>query len=111
MLDKTAVRCRDPYLRRRAVAMMRAPRREGSLDSLAAAKAAQSIIDIEEEGLVKVEKADDIPEAQRVHFLDPAADLERRQAVLTFYMRPRLVLANDGQARYVYSTREETITW
>jgi len=58
----TIIKCRDPVLRRRALALlMNRPRREGFWDSRTVAKMAQKIIDIEEEGL---ESSDEFPKEE-----------------------------------------------
>lgn len=109
-LFETAIRCRDPYQRRRAVAMLRSKhRREGMWDSFGAANVAQAAIDLEEAGLPKVEKASDVPDQQRIHFVDPAADLNRGEVQITFYSRPRLAMSASGEAYYQYNSQKQLI--
>jgi transcription factor-like protein len=109
-LFETAVRCRDPHQRRRAVAMLQsASRREGIWDSLGAAAVAQSVIDVEEEGLVKVERASDVPDQSRVYFLIPAADINKRTVHVTFFRRPRLSISASGDLSYEYDTPQQVV--
>ena len=71
VLFSTAVRCREPKLRRRAVQILRAlGRREGLWDSKSAAEIADQIIVFEEEGLESAEFTADIPESKRVLLMD-----------------------------------------
>jgi hypothetical protein len=52
-LDNITKKCRDPVIRRKAVALLRRrPMREGIRDSLLSAKVGEWIMGIEEEGLV-----------------------------------------------------------
>jgi hypothetical protein len=52
-LDNIAKKCRDPFLRRRAVALLRRrPMREGVRDSMLSAKVGEWVIGVEEEGMV-----------------------------------------------------------
>ena len=51
-LYAVAHRCRDPVIRRKAVAILyAAPRQEGVWDSMLTARVAEKVISIEEEGL------------------------------------------------------------
>lgn len=84
-----ASRCRDPYIRRRALAVLRAcRRREGQWDSAAAAAVAESFMDVEEEGLGIVTKASDIPESKRVQCIDPELHAEQECADVRFVIMP-----------------------
>lgn len=109
-LFETAIRCRNPHQRRRAVAMLRAtPRREGIWDSYGAAAVAEFAIELEEEGLVNAEKASDVSEEQRIHFLDPSADLNKREIHVTFYRQSRSVISTNGEAGFEWDTRERLL--
>lgn len=60
-------KCRDPILRRRAIAQLKsANRREGFWDSRAATVIAEAIMNMEEEGLGDVQTADQIGNERRV---------------------------------------------
>lgn len=109
-LYQAAVRCRDPYQRRRAISMLRsAHRKEGVWDSLGAAACAEWIIEVEEEGLEKAEQANDIPERQRVYFVDPALDIGGRTAHITMYRRPHIAVSADGVPNLEWETRKRTL--
>ena len=67
----TATRCRIPSLRRQALDLMRrAPRKECFHGAESTAEVAGRVIDIEEEGLARLEDDLPPPEAFRVHKLE-----------------------------------------
>lgn len=77
----TATRCRDPKLRRRAVALLKSyPRQEGVWESVAAATVASRWIDVEEEGLGEIRSAADVPEYKRIRYIDTEVDIESKVA-------------------------------
>ncbi|KAF7197767.1 Aspercryptin biosynthesis cluster-specific transcription regulator atnN [Pseudocercospora fuligena] len=81
----TATRCRDPQIRRRALAILRAiPRQEGVWASLPAAAIAERWMRIEEEGLTDLKKASDVPECKRVQFIETAVYSQETRAKLQF---------------------------
>jgi hypothetical protein len=109
-LFETAMRCRDPRQRQRALAMLQsAPRREGVWDSLGAAAVAESVMKIEEDGLLKVEQASDVPDHKRIYFLNPAADISKREVHVTFFHERRLSISVDGDMYYEWSTLEQVV--
>jgi hypothetical protein len=109
-LFETAMRCRDPRQRRRAIALLRsAPRREGVWDSLGAAAVAECAMEVEEDGLGKVEQASDIPDYKRIYLLHPAADISKRQVHVTFFRERRLSLLANGDMQYEWSTLEQVV--
>lgn len=109
-LFETAFRCRNPTQRRRAITMLRsAQRREGVWDGIGAAAVIESIVDIEEEGLTEIESASDVPEDQRVFFINPLADLVKREVLVTYYSRPQVRLDAQGEAYNEWSTRQKLI--
>jgi hypothetical protein len=109
-LFETAMRCRDPRQRRRALAMLRsAPLREGVWDSLGAAAVAESAIRVEEDGLAQVEQAGDVPDQKRIYFLNPAADISRREVHVTFFRERRLLILADEEMCYEWSTQEQVV--
>lgn len=74
-----AFKCRHPVIRRQAISLLsRAPRQEGSWDSSSAAAVTHAVVTYEEAGLRDVSEAQDIPERQRVHHVQPRKDHERR---------------------------------
>ena len=67
---QTAVNCRDPIIRRRALKLMHEHhRRCGDADDCSAAAIAQIVINLEEEGLI-VTSCEDVPESHRVRPLE-----------------------------------------
>ena len=64
----TSMKCRDPHLRRRAIALMQSQYwREGMWESITGAVKGTWLMNEEERGLDVVESAADVPEFQRVH--------------------------------------------
>ncbi|KAF2228485.1 hypothetical protein EV356DRAFT_457727 [Viridothelium virens] len=60
-------RCRDPQIRRKAITLWRAtPRQEGVWDGLLALKVAERMMQLEEDGLGKVNCCADIPHDSRI---------------------------------------------
>ncbi|KAF2432848.1 hypothetical protein EJ08DRAFT_695249 [Tothia fuscella] len=107
---ETAMRCRDPSQRRRALALLRsAPRKEGVWDSMGAAAVAECAMNLEEDGLVEPEQVGDIPDHKRVYFVNPAADLNLRVVHVTFSCEPRVLILENGRMQYTWSTRERVI--
>ena len=80
-----ATKCRDPFIRRQAVEILRIPRREGAWDSKATALVADSIIALEEAGLQPVNSAEDIPEYARIHVRKVVIDMPNSLIVLSCY--------------------------
>jgi hypothetical protein len=79
----TATKCRDPKLRRKAIALLSAlNRREGVWDSSGAAKVAEKMMQIEEKGLMDVQQADQIAEERRIHSLDAWINIDQREIQL-----------------------------
>lgn len=109
-LFETAMRCRDPCQRRRALALLRsAPRREGVWDSLGAAAVAESAMAAEEVGPVKPEQAGDIPDHKRIYFLNVAANINKREVHVIFFRERRLSTETNGEFHYEWSTQEQVI--
>lgn len=87
-LFMVASRCRDPVLRRRAIALMSSAKRiEGCWDSRGVAVLSQRMLEFEEgsvgpEGIVTC--AADIPLEARVLSIDPKMDLEERRLDVIF---------------------------
>ncbi len=66
-----AHKCRDPVLRRKAVSLLYAvPRQEGIWDSHLAARVAENLIGMEEQGLGSVKCCADIPDSARLNTVD-----------------------------------------
>ena len=99
----TAMKCRKPTLRRRAVAILRSCKhREGAWDGQTSAGLAVRIITLEEQGLGTVENASDVPEQQRLY--EAYFDLICSQDVI--YCKRRL-FESDGSWSEVYQQRVE----
>lgn len=81
-LYAAATRCRDPCIRRRAIAVLRDyPRQEGVLESRAAATIAAAGMRAEEDGL-DVKYASDIPEDRRLIAMDIRVDVQNKEATI-----------------------------
>jgi len=81
-----AIKLRKPQSRRRAVELLGSMHhQEGAWKSTSAAKVAQFVIDVEEEGMSQ----DDvhIPELARVHLVNTRADVERGEILVSCVMR------------------------
>lgn len=97
-----AIRCRDPSIRRRALAVLRAyPRHEGAWQSGPAAVIAESWMGVEETGLGEAEDAAHIPEDQRVVLMKVHVQKSYGQARLRFQ------LAGANSSRIV----ERIVSW
>jgi cholestenol delta-isomerase len=84
----TAIKCRDPSIRREAIRLLRVKRRvEGVWDSLGAAAVAERLMHLEEQSSTLVSNAVDIPEMARVHSTMIAAETEKRMVTATFLRR------------------------
>jgi cholestenol delta-isomerase len=109
-LFETAMRCRDPIQRRRALNLLRSSnRREGVWDSIGAAAVAERAITVEEEGLGEVMKAADVPDHKRISFLYPRAELATREVQATFFVGRRLEKSETGQLYYDWTPRQEIV--
>lgn len=98
-----ATRCRDPHIRRRALAILQSnSRHEGAWQSGPAAAIADKWIQIEEKGLAQPETAMQIPLCQRVINMEVQV---RKSAALA---RLRFQLATVGG---IGSVVEEVVTW
>lgn len=77
--------CRDPFLRRRAIHLLRASaRREGMWDGTLAARILERVVAIEERGLPKVAQASDVPHSARLTRVWPTFAPDGRRAILSF---------------------------
>ena len=100
-----AHRCRDPVIRRKAVAILyAAPRQEGIWDGVLTARVAEKVISIEEGGLGLVTGVQDVPDWARIDEVQVKFDHQDRSASLT-YRRTRSRHENDRE------TFMETISW
>lgn len=80
-----AARCRDPYIRRRAVRVLRSSTvQEGVWNSVVVATIAEKWIEIEEEGLGVVASCADIPAVARLTNILPVFDVDQPSALVYF---------------------------
>ena len=104
-LYAVAHRCRDPVIRRRAVALLyAAPRQEGVWDSILTARVAENVISIEENGLGHVASAQDVPEWARISDVHVNFDLYGRLGAIQY----RCLSRYDGKGREPVL---QTISW
>ncbi|KAK0120472.1 hypothetical protein ONS96_010684 [Cadophora gregata f. sp. sojae] len=97
-----ALRCRDPTLRRRAIAIMfKYPRREGLWDSVMAAKVASWVMLEEEKGMVD----GFVPESARLRIVKNDFSLSERKTVV----RCSRLAAEGSKERILLP--EATLTW
>lgn len=99
-LFAAAHKCRDPYVRRRAIALLyKVPRQEGVWNSILTARCAERIVKIEEEGLGDVKCCADVPDSVRISDVEVAFDLQQRRGFIKF-----------SRLRSFYPTVREPIT-
>ncbi|KAL9577951.1 MAG: hypothetical protein Q9212_006037 [Teloschistes hypoglaucus] len=83
-LFTVAHKCRDPFIRRKAISLLySAPRQEGVWDSILTARVAERIMNLEEEGLGEVKYAADVPDRMRISDVDVSFDLQARRGYVT----------------------------
>ena len=84
----TAIKCRDPGIRREAIRLLRERRRlEGVWDSAGAAAVAERLVVLEEQTAASVKYATDVPEEARVHSTMITAERDRKVVHATFLRR------------------------
>ena len=84
-LYAVAHKCRDPKIRRRAVALLySSPRQEGIWHSQIAARVAQRLINIEEESLGEVTCAEDVPDWARLSRVEVKFDYQGRLGTVKY---------------------------
>ena len=84
-LFSIAHKCRDPMVRRRAVALLyAAPRQEGIWDSYLAARVAEKLISLEEDGVGPVRSCKDVPDAARLNNIEVSFDLSGRLGTMKY---------------------------
>lgn len=83
-----ATSCRDPIVRREAVALLyESPCEEGLWHSAITARVCEKLVDIEEEGLGEVRRCDDIPEWRRVDGITISFNVEGRVGKISYRRR------------------------
>ncbi|KAK5051003.1 hypothetical protein LTR84_003562 [Exophiala bonariae] len=104
-LYEIAHRCRDPFVRRRAIHLLYTyPRQEGMWDSLLAARVAERVVAIEEGGLGPVRSCTDVPDWARTSDVLPIFDLEHRKAVLSYQRK-------ESAYSHIRAPVQEVIQW
>jgi Fungal specific transcription factor domain len=104
-LHYCSTRCRDPKLRRRALALLEdTPRREGMWDSAMLAAIARYIMEEEEAGLGEVFSAEQIPAQARICILDKVPMLEENKCWIQYCKGVRNPYA-------MLDIKETLITW
>ena len=91
-----AQKCRQPGIRRRAIALLlESDRKEGLWETVAAARVGERVMEVEEEGARRllgeghvVREAEDVPEAVRVVNIFSKAKLNERRVRIGFMTRP-----------------------
>jgi hypothetical protein len=84
----TAIKCRDPGVRREAIRLLRHRRRlEGVWDSIGAAAVAEKVMLLEERTVVSVGIATDVPEEARIHNTMIMVNREEKRAYATLLYR------------------------
>jgi hypothetical protein len=101
-----ASRCRDPYIRRRAIYVLQScARQEGMWNAALTARVAERLVKLEEEGLGEVKSCADVPDWARISHVMPAFEKEgQRRATLSYR---RLGSKHDVVRRTV----EEVLEW
>ena len=101
-------RCRDPVVRRRAIALLHsAPRQEGLWNSIVTARVCEKIMLVEEAGLGEVKCSQDIPISNRVSEVDVQFDMQGRRGYLTLIRR----LDSEKGDPSATQTLHEVIEW
>lgn len=85
-LFSVARRCRDPFLRRRAIALLYStPVQEGVWDSILTARVAERMMHLEEKGLGEVKCAAQVPDQARISDVEVSFDLLARRGYIKFH--------------------------
>ena len=83
-----ASRCRDPTLRREAVALLRTSQlHQGLWDSAITSRVCGKLVEIEEEGLERISCCEDVPEWARISGVNVKFDTEGRLGTTIAYRR------------------------
>ena len=110
-LFNIAHRCRDPIVRRRAIALLYSkPRQEGLWHSIRTAQVAETIMKIEEAGLGEVKNSTDVPEENRISEVDVQFDLQGRKGYLKCSRR-QLTGKHVYVAEPVVDVFQEVVEW
>lgn len=98
-----ATHCRDPFLRRRAIHVLRnSTIQEGVWNSAVMASIAEKWVEIEEEGLGTIRSCADVPVAARLMEILPVFDIDHPSALVYFSHSPLFDLG---------TVRREIVKW
>ncbi|KAL8822855.1 MAG: hypothetical protein Q9191_006418 [Dirinaria sp. TL-2023a] len=104
-LYAVAHKCRDPYVRRRAIALLRSlARQEGIWNSCMAAHVAERIMNVEESGLGEIKSCRDVPKWARISYVTASFDPMEKKVSLK-YTRQKSQLVE------VQEDFSEILTW
>lgn len=105
-LYEVASQCRDPLVRRRAIAVLKKEsRQEGVWNSLLVAKISERIVEIEERGLENVISCKDVPDWARINYVAPEFEASGSKG------RIRYMSWEMKEGEKVWSKIEEVIEW
>lgn len=111
-LFMVAQRCRDPSIRRRAIALMRTEsRQEGAWESVGAADVVERWMLAEEAGIPCVQCAADVPEWKRMETMEVAVNTDNGTAKVVFNMTPKKEQTEDDSAKAMQMRRDLTGAW
>lgn len=111
-LFMVAQRCRDPSVRRRAIALMRTEsRQEGAWESVGAADVVERWMLAEEAGLPSVQCAADIPEWKRMETMEVAVNTDNGTAKVVFNMTPKKQQTEGDSVKAMQMRRDLTGAW
>ena len=100
--------CRDPIVRRKAIALLySSPRQEGFWNSINTARVCEKIMLVEEAGLGEVKCAEDIPDWNRINEVDVQFDMQGRKAYLKLNRRQENTPAHEPPL----SVLQEILKW
>ena len=104
-LYAVAHKCRDPYVRRRAIALLRSStRQEGIWNSIMAAHVAEKIMTVEESGLGEVKSCRDVPKWARISYVAASFYPMEKKASLKYTRQ-------QSQLVEVQESFSEILTW
>lgn len=91
-LYKVAGRCRDPVIRRRAIALLRSAQRQEELwIGNLVAQVAERIVELEEDSQENIQSCHDIPEEARVQSIAVRFDPSSSKAEISFFVKGNVV--------------------
>lgn len=111
-LFAVAQRCRDPHIRRRAIALMRTEsRQEGAWESIGAADVVERWMLAEEADLASVQCAADVPEYKRMESMEVSVNTESGTAKVVFNLSPVKSRTERDVAKAMQMRKDLTGAW